>query len=836
MALISALLAVSLRSSAMEKQLSGSMKVNSNPFANFRARISESAAIARAWQDAALARQLNDDSEKDKKVPKASSRKRVLVCAQSNAAVDELVSRLAGEGIYGVDGIMYKPYLVRVGNSKTVHPNSLPFFIDTLVEHRLAEEKLTGGDGKNELSEESSTMLRESLEKIVDRIKFYESKRADLKDGGSEKNVASENEPAEDDNSKKLPNAGLDSRLRGLYRQKREIYTRLATIQAREKKINEDTKALRNKLRRAILREAEIVVTTLSGCGGDLYAACFESSSNGTKGASMSEQNLFDAVVIDEAAQALEPATLIPLQLLKSSGTKCIMVGDPKQLPATVLSNVASRYLYECSMFERIQRAGHPVIMLTEQYRMHPEISRFPSLHFYDGKLLNGVQLSSKTAPFHQTKALGPYVFYDITDGQELFGKNSGSSSLYNEGEADAAVEIVRFLQKRYPSEFAGGRIGVITPYKAQLSLLRSRFSRALGSSISSEMEFNTVDGFQGREVDILILSTVRSSDTSSASRVNSSGIGFVADVRRMNVALTRARLSLWIVGSAQTLQRNSDWSALIEDAKKRNLVISVKRPYKSVFELMSSRTSCPKNSGTYLEKISEKTERSQHVMQIESNFEENSKRKGDFIGNERPSKEIREKHRRTAAGDYLPSAKKKVDMDGTDKQSFEKQKDLEDAHRSGKKFKKTRGDQPEFEKDSINKMTHEMGTGGFKNPHPKSMENRGGSASHVNHKSQGTSIDEAGQSSSGIGKPKDTISKRKQQREAVDALLSSALVPSKKSELSSKFVPQKRRRSASANGDDFLRPVKQHKGLKAEEQGRKEEQSSNSLDLRRSK
>ncbi|MCL7045348.1 hypothetical protein MKW94_026873, partial [Papaver nudicaule] len=64
---------------------------------------------------------------------------------------------------------------------------------------------------------------------------------------------------------------------------------------------------------------------------------------------------------------ALEPATLIPLQLLKSNGTKCIMVGDPKQLPATVLSQVASKYLYECSMFERLQRAGHPVTMLTKQ-------------------------------------------------------------------------------------------------------------------------------------------------------------------------------------------------------------------------------------------------------------------------------------------------------------------------------------------------------------------------------------------------------------------------------------------------------------------------------------
>ncbi|KAL2319095.1 hypothetical protein Fmac_032971 [Flemingia macrophylla] len=88
-------------------------------------------------------------------------------------------------------------------------------------------------------------------------------------------------------------------------------------------------------------------------------------------------------------------------------------VGDPKQLPATVLSllsYVASKFLYECSMFERLQKAGHPVIVLTEQYRMHPEICKFRSLHFYDNKLLNGSQMSNKSAPFHQTKGLGPYV------------------------------------------------------------------------------------------------------------------------------------------------------------------------------------------------------------------------------------------------------------------------------------------------------------------------------------------------------------------------------------------------------------------------------------------
>ncbi|KAI5432319.1 hypothetical protein KIW84_036165 [Lathyrus oleraceus] len=105
------------------------------------------------------------------------------------------------------------------------------------------------------------------------------------------------------------------------------------------------------------------------------------------------EHALFDAVVIDEVAQALESATLIPLQLLKSNGTQ--------------------------SCLDFYKRGGHPVIILTEQYRMRPKICKFPSSHFYDNKLLNGSQMSSKSAPCHQTEGLGPYAFYDVVDSRE---------------------------------------------------------------------------------------------------------------------------------------------------------------------------------------------------------------------------------------------------------------------------------------------------------------------------------------------------------------------------------------------------------------------------------
>lgn len=85
---------------------------------------------------------------------------------------------------------------------------------------------------------------------------------------------------------------------------------------------------------------------------------------------------------------------------------------------------------------------------------MHPEICRFPSLHFYDSKLLNGENMSSKLAPFHETEGLGPYVFFDVVDGQESHGKNSGTFSLCNECEADAAVEVLRLFRKRYTFSF----------------------------------------------------------------------------------------------------------------------------------------------------------------------------------------------------------------------------------------------------------------------------------------------------------------------------------------------------------------------------------------------
>lgn len=107
------------------------------------------------------------------------------------------------------------------------------------------------------------------------------------------------------------------------------------------------------------------------------------------------------------------------------------------------------------------------------QYRMHPEICLFPSMHFYESKLLNG-EMSSKSAPFHETEGLGPYVFNDVVDGRELRGKNSGAMSLYNEHEADAAVEVLKFLKNRYILVFSRVQNGIKERKRKETSICSS--------------------------------------------------------------------------------------------------------------------------------------------------------------------------------------------------------------------------------------------------------------------------------------------------------------------------------------------------------------------------
>lgn len=172
------------------------------------------------------------------------------------------------------------------------------------------------------------------------------------------------------------------------------------------------------------------------------------------------------------------------------------------------------------------------------------------------------------------------YVFDIVGKHQQ----NELSRSLFNYAEAQVALELVDKLIQILPQTEFSGRIGIISPYKEQIRTLKDVFKRKYGHSILSEIDFNTVDGFQGQEKEIIIMSCVRASE--------SGNVGFLSDVRRMNVALTRARTSLWILGNKKSLLRNTVWKRLLDDAAERNAVSEAHPGFlKKIFKLPPQAT-----------------------------------------------------------------------------------------------------------------------------------------------------------------------------------------------------------------------------------------------------
>lgn len=143
---------------------------------------------------------------------------------------------------------------------------------------------------------------------------------------------------------------------------------------------------------------------------------------------------------------------------------------------------------------------------------MHPEISRLPSQVFYDGKLLDGPNMDVKTSkPWHPHEKFGPYKFYNVAGGREDTGYGQ-SHSLVNKSECQVAVALYARLRQEFSSFDFDFKVGIITMYRAQIGELRRAFSQRFGQDIIGRVDFNTVDGFQGQEKDVIILSCVRAS------------------------------------------------------------------------------------------------------------------------------------------------------------------------------------------------------------------------------------------------------------------------------------------------------------------------------------
>lgn len=445
--------------------------------------------------------------------PTESAVAKVLICAPSNAAVDELVVRLK-DGVLDSHGNATVPKIVRLGRSDAVNAAVRELSLEKQVENQLkVREHEVAVDPKIREERDKCLNERNALRRQIDEA---------LADTVVE----------------------LEAKLREVNKRRYELSKRLDEQREQASIAHRTREIERRQAQAKILKEAQVICATLSGSAHDFLA---------------SMGITFDQVIIDEACQCVELSAIIPLRY---GCKKCTMVGDPNQLPPTVLSQKAASYKYEESLFVRMQRSNpDSVYLLDVQYRMHPEISRFPSAQFYQSKLKDGEGMLAKNdRPWHSSPPMSPYRFFDIVSRHE---QNTLTKSFFNTAEAKVALELVEKLMRILPQDKFKGRIGIISPYKEQIQKLVRTFRSKFGSGIMDEIDFNTVDGFQGQEKEIIIMSCVRASDTGS--------VGFLSDVRRMNVALTRARTTLWILGNKNSLRRDKVWSRLILDAEQRN-------------------------------------------------------------------------------------------------------------------------------------------------------------------------------------------------------------------------------------------------------------------------
>ena len=284
------------------------------------------------------------------------------------------------------------------------------------------------------------------------------------------------------------------------------------------------------------------------------------------------EGQKFGTLFIDEAAQALEAACWIPIRRV----SRVIFAGDHCQLPPTIKSFAALKAGLGKTLMERIvENKPETVTLLKMQYRMNEEIMRFSSDWFYGNQVESAPEVKYRSILDLDI----PMTWIDTSDSVFLeIPKNSENPEspkelLFREefvGESfgrinKAEAELTLLALENYFKKIGKQRIlderldvGVISPYRAQVQYLRHRFKRSeFFKPYRSLISVNTVDGFQGQERDIILLSLVRSNDEGQ--------IGFLRDLRRMNVAITRARMKVIILGDASTMTRHPFYKKLYE-------------------------------------------------------------------------------------------------------------------------------------------------------------------------------------------------------------------------------------------------------------------------------
>ena len=440
----------------------------------------------------------------------------VLACADSNTAVDNLVEKL----------VMQKRSVVRIGHPARVTP--------TLRKHSL-----------DYLLEENETFQK------AQRVR---TKAYDLKDKQDQFTFPSGRWRRGLSNTQIKKLASKNKGSRGISANKiKEMATSLE-FQDKINNLFNEIDILEGQAVKELLEECDVVCTTNASAGSEVL-----------------KNHRFNLCVIDEATQACEPSCLIPIV----KADKVVMAGDHKQLPPTILNEEAEKKGLSISLFERlIALYGNRIkSLLTVQYRMNQKIMGFSNQYFYNRNLkadesvkhhtiqgLLSKNVSDKNDEMNWRKVVDPsepLVWID-TEKQDSFERSrSGSTSKENLGEAHVIQHIVSTLIQMgvKPND-----IGLITPYYDQKALLNSMID-------NDEMEIDTVDGFQGREKEIILVSLTRSNPQGN--------IGFLKDLRRLNVSITRARRKLIITGDSNTVCTDKTYNSFYEFVAENGTVVN---------------------------------------------------------------------------------------------------------------------------------------------------------------------------------------------------------------------------------------------------------------------
>lgn len=423
---------------------------------------------------------------------------RILMTADSNAAVDHLLDMALAHGVPGI----------RIGNPIRVHPHLLKETLDYKLMHHPLRKK--------------TDPLLEKMEALREEQAAFQKPNPRWTRGMS--------------NAEILRNADAGRGSRGVSADQMKKMAAWLKVQERVEPIFQKVKAIESQIMDEVLGKAQVVFSTNSTAGADIL---------------MREQ--FDVWVQDEATQSTEAASLIPLRHAK----RWIMIGDQKQLPPTILSEEAKRLGMDQSLFDRLIETGKGnKARLTIQYRMNEDLMALCNERYYEGALQAGEKNAhwrvSDLDHVKQWPLDWNAVFFAV-EGKEQ--SREGGTSYLNEVEANA---VVRLLKRVLDAGVKPEEIGIITPYLDQVKLLK-RWIR------TPDIEINSVDAFQGREKEVIIVSTVRSNPHGN--------LGFLTDERRLNVTITRAKRALLMVGDPKTLASHAAYQSLLKRLERKELI-----------------------------------------------------------------------------------------------------------------------------------------------------------------------------------------------------------------------------------------------------------------------